>query len=87
MGLAVAGGFPSSNKMHTASSLREEEEELIRKVYRSQRGKMCLKAGKKKKYVLHVIYATKGKKMKGKGRVLCFVSCSLVFWFPSGRDA
>lgn len=28
-GLALAGGFSSSNKMHTASSLREEEEELI----------------------------------------------------------
>ena len=26
MGLALAGGFSSSNKMHTASSLREEEE-------------------------------------------------------------
>lgn len=55
------GGFSSSNKMHTASSLREEEELITEKKFTGDsRGKMCLKAAEKeKKHEFHVIHTRK----------------------------
>lgn len=43
---------------------------------------MRLKAGKKKKHVLHA----REKKLKEREGNPFFVSCGLVFWFPSGSD-
>lgn len=76
MGLSFSWGFCSSNKMHTASSLREDEVELITgKVYRRQGGKMCLKAGKKKK--THTPYnPDKRRKMEREGKSIFFLVVS-----------